>query len=177
MPYQLIDDNIALLKSALELLRSLDDLHYAQRQLDERKSGIGPHLRHVIDHYQCLLNAVESGDLIDYDHRERSDSVEVSVSRATRVLHELIAGLEGAKTIDKDKVYRVRMDCGTNHDAPDQALCQSTLGRELQFLVSHTVHHFAIIDLYCHLLDIPVPAGFGVAPSTLKYLQQASVQA
>ena len=170
MSYQLIEDNIALLKSVIELLGSMDDRQYCMRQLGGEKSGVGPHLRHVIDHYQCLLAGVE-GDKIDYDHRERSDLVEVSVNRARQVLYDLIAGLEGTRAIPKDKALLVRMDCGTNNEAADQSWCISSLGRELQFLVSHTVHHFAIIDLFCHTMDVPVPNGFGVAPSTLKYLR------
>lgn len=170
MSYQLIDDNIVLLKSAIKLLASFDDDQFARRQFDGAKSGVGPHLRHVIDHYKCLLSGVE-GERIDYDYRERDDELEQSVVRAKEVMYELIAGLEGMKSCHKEKGYRIRMDCGTNNEATDQAWCSSSLGRELQFLVSHTVHHFAIIDLHCHMMGISVPDGFGVAPSTLKYQQ------
>ena len=174
MAYQLIDDNIVLLKSAIELLNSFNDSQYSMRQVNESKSGVGPHLRHVIDHYHCMLMGV-IGDKIDYDHRERADTIESSVSRATEVMHELIAGLEGAKSFSKDKKFAVRMDCGTNNENDVQAWCESTLGRELQFLVSHTVHHFAIIDIYCQVMGISVPEGFGIAPSTLKYMQCSSI--
>ncbi len=174
MAYQLIDDNIVLLKSAIELLNSFNDRQYSMRQMNESKSGVGPHLRHVIDHYQCLLSGVGK-DRIDYDQRERADTVETSVSRARDVMYELIAGLEGAKSFCKDKKIAVRMDCGTNNENDAQAWCESTLGRELQFLVSHTVHHFAIIDIYCQVMGIPVPEGFGIAPSTLKYMQCSSI--
>lgn len=170
MSYQLIDDNIVLLKSAIELLASFDDERFSRRQQGGEKSGVGPHLRHVIDHYKCLLAAAET-ERIDYDHRERDNDSEHSVSRAKEILYELVAGLEDLKDLGKDHLYLVRMDCGTNNETGDQEWCRSTLGRELQFLVSHTVHHFAIIDLYCYAMGIAVPDGFGVAPSTLKYLK------
>jgi len=170
MGYSLFDDNITLLRSAIELLGSFDDRRYSMRQCDGKKSGVGPHLRHVIDHYVCLMSGVD-GDRVDYDHRDRADSIETSIKRAIEVMNELIAGLEGAKTVPVTKSLMVRMDSGTNYGDDSQSWCHSTLGRELQFLVSHTVHHYAIIDLYCCGMNIRVPDGFGVAPSTLKYLQ------
>lgn len=165
----LIEDNIALLKSAIELLNSFDDARFAMRQLKGSKSGVGSHMRHVIDHYQCLLSSVE-GVEINYDHRERSGDVERLVSRSIQALDQIIVGLDGAKQMDKDRCFRVRMDCGTNHSDDGQMWCESSFGRELQFLVSHTIHHFAIIDLFCQLMGLQVPKDFGVAPSTLKYI-------
>src|SRR5437773_951430 len=34
----------------------------------------------------------------------------------------------------------------------------------------HVLEHFAILRLICHVIDIPVPAEFGVAPSTLRHM-------
>ena len=34
--------------------------------------GIGPHLRHCLDHFICFLRGVESGD-VDYDARDRDE--------------------------------------------------------------------------------------------------------
>jgi hypothetical protein len=45
----------------------------------------------------------------------------------------------------------------------------STVGRELMYAVAHTIHHYALIAVMCGMLEVPVPQGFGVAPSTLKY--------
>ena len=36
-------------------------------------------------------------------------------------------------------------------------------------LVAHAIHHYALIAVMCELMKMTVPAGFGVAPSTLKY--------
>ena len=65
----------------------------------------------------------------------------------------------------------VKMDCG----GEDDGWQPSTLGRELQFLVSHTVHHFAMIGGMCSCLDVKMEEGFGVAPSTLKYRELRSI--
>ena len=45
----------------------------------------------------------------------------------------------------------------------------STIGRELMYAVAHAIHHYALIGVMCGLMGVPVPAGFGVAPSTLKH--------
>ena len=40
------------------------------------------------------------------------------------------------------------------------------------YAVAHAIHHYALIAVMCGMLEVPVPAGFGVAPSTLKYHEQ-----
>jgi hypothetical protein len=42
----------------------------------------------------------------------------------------------------------------------------SSLCRELAFLGSHTVHHFALLLEHCHQQGVSVPEGFGKAPAT-----------
>ena len=42
-------------------------------------------------------------------------------------------------------------------------------GRELAFVLSHTVHHNALIRVMVKLLGADVPADFGYAPSTLAH--------
>ena len=61
------------------------------------------------------------------------------------------------------------MDCGRSGE-----WCASTGRRELQFLLSHSVHHYAIIAMICGQHEIEVPEGFGVAPSTLKYRESTA---
>jgi hypothetical protein len=42
----------------------------------------------------------------------------------------------------------------------------STLGRELAFVLSHTIHHQALIALLLAIRGLHVPDRFGYAPST-----------
>jgi hypothetical protein len=44
---------------------------------------------------------------------------------------------------------------------------QSSLKRELQFLVSHTVHHYALIKELLRRTGFDAGTEFGVAPSTI----------
>ena len=45
----------------------------------------------------------------------------------------------------------------------------SSLGRELEFVISHTIHHHALIKERLQHLGIEFDETFGVAPSTLEY--------
>jgi len=51
-------------------------------------------------------------------------------------------------------------------------LSDSTVRRELQYLQSHTIHHFALISMILRLQGLRPADDFGVAPSTLQYLQK-----
>jgi uncharacterized damage-inducible protein DinB len=46
--------------------------------------------------------------------------------------------------------------------------CQSSVGRELQHLINHTVHHYAFVALILRLQGVAIEDDFGVAPSTLQ---------
>jgi hypothetical protein len=48
----------------------------------------------------------------------------------------------------------------------------STVARELQYLLSHTIHHHALIGTICASLAVALPKDFGIALSTLKYRHQ-----
>jgi len=48
----------------------------------------------------------------------------------------------------------------------------SSMGRELQFLLGHTVHHSALIVMIIDGIGLSIPDGFGIAPSTLRHNQK-----
>ena len=45
----------------------------------------------------------------------------------------------------------------------------SSIGRELQILSSHTIHHFALIAMTLRAMGYHVDRDFGMAPSTLRF--------
>jgi len=51
---------------------------------------------------------------------------------------------------------------------------ETTAGRELAFVLSHTIHHNALIDVMARTLGVPVPDRFGYAPSTIAHLEKAA---
>jgi hypothetical protein len=40
------------------------------------------------------------------------------------------------------------------------------------YAVAHAVHHYALIGVMAGIMEVKLPVGFGVAPSTLKHLAE-----
>ena len=51
----------------------------------------------------------------------------------------------------------------------DSPLTLSTYGRELVYAIAHAIHHYALISVMARLLEVVLPAHFGVAPSTVAH--------
>lgn len=160
----LIEANLHYLAQAQRLLTQLDDDAFARPSPAFYRSTIGGHLRHCLDHYDSFLNGAPGGK-VDYDQRMRLPSLETETASAAAKTNTVCVELS-ALILDPPPVgLLVKMDCGV-----EEAEWQpSTLGRELQFLVSHTVHHFAMIGGICRELKIEPEADFGVAPSTIRH--------
>jgi uncharacterized damage-inducible protein DinB len=166
----LIRANIHLLEQAKRLLVEMADTDYAAPDGTLYGSSLGQHLRHCLDHYSSFLGGL-SGAAIDYDHRVREQKLECSTSCAGDEILQIRNRLEEAKGLDVTSGVKVKMDCGGG----DRSWHDSTLGRELQFLVSHTIHHFAMIKGMCTHRGIEMEEGFGMAPSTLRHRELTSI--
>ena len=107
---------------------------------------------------------------IDYDARKRDQEIETDPKAALAEIAAMRRFLsDGARNIEYSTVLTVKVDCGGYCEDEEALWQQSTIGREAQFLVSHTVHHFAIIWIMCRAVGISLEADFGVAPSTLRH--------
>lgn len=155
----LLQHNIASLRQALEIL----DL-VAHHGL-EYGATVGPHLRHVTDHYACFFDGLSRG-LIDYDKRERDPTAETQLDVARQRIVALSARL--ADLSQQSLPPRLMVQLASAADAGAQQSWSSP-DRELQFLQSHAVHHYALIRLHLQDLGIDLGAAFGKAPSTLQY--------
>jgi hypothetical protein len=154
--------NRRLLDQGLGLLRRLSDAQYAEPRGDW--DPIGAQYRHVLEHYQCLLAGLP-GAVLDYDARRRDRELERSRARARSATLDIQTAL--AAIAGRDGAEPVRIQVRTAADAQAPEWSASTLGRELQFLASHTVHHFALIKLLLRDEEIGLDPNFGVAASTI----------
>jgi len=165
--------NAEFLGQALALLDALPVDAYAQRPPQFERGGVGVHLRHVLDHFDAFLDGLAPG-CIDYDARARDEATEVDIDvararlRATIARLELLGPAEESAAVWAAREMQVRMDLGGRSAAREHS-CISSLGRELQYLVAHTVHHFALIAVALRSCGHQLPADFGVAPSTLRH--------
>lgn len=149
-----IDANLELLRQAVSLLERLTDSAYA---------SIGGHVRHILEFYECLLDGFNA-NRIDYDARRRDRRVELDRAVAIARILQIMGRLENSALLRGDAVIRVRME-----DSQDWSTNWSTTGRELQFVRSHTIHHFALIAMILPAHGVTVDRGFGVSPATLRY--------
>lgn len=153
--------SLSILKQGEALLRYLHDDEYTHCLPSVFGNSIGVHIRHNLDHYACFLAGLPSGR-IDYTARQRNTRIE---TKRTDALAEFARVGRAFETLDMTGgVLRVRSESN-----PDNALTSSSMARELEFLMSHTVHHYAIVAILCRLQGIAVDDGFGVAPSTLRH--------
>ena len=162
---RLIRANLHYLKQAGALLDRLDDRRYAQPVVNFYGSSVGGHLRHCLEHYLSFLAGMENGR-VDYDDRKRDVALETVVREAAGAVGRIQSRLEELLEGESPVGLLVKMDCGGDEEIEWQP---STMGRELQFLVSHTVHHFAMIGGICKALEVDLEEDFGVAPSTLRH--------
>jgi hypothetical protein len=127
---------------------------------------IGAHLRHVIEHYEALLLPAEPG-VVDYDSRPRDRDLQRNRSVALRRLHRLLHRLNDWTAADLGSPLQVR---GRGGVAGDFGFAVgSSIGRELVFVASHAIHHYALLKPHCIEHGIPIGPAFGRAPSTVAH--------
>ncbi|HSB55713.1 MAG TPA: DinB family protein [Gemmatimonadales bacterium] len=157
--------NREVLAQAADLLGRLSDADYVASGGLAGRSPIGAHLRHALDHYRSFFAGLKDGR-VDYEARHRDSALEhdrllaaEEVARLRRALEQLTGG-EGNREILVNLCSMADPGAGADWS-------RSTLKRELQFLVSHTVHHFALIRVRLLDLGLEPEEEFGMAPSTI----------
>jgi uncharacterized damage-inducible protein DinB len=155
-----------VLQQGEALLRTISDANYTRKLRPAFNSAIGGHYRHCIDHFRCLLQGLKANE-INYDHRKRDPRIETDREFALAETQRILSACQFIPTPFLRCPINVRSQIA--YDADESPIIGSTVGRELMYAVAHTVHHYALIAVMCGLLDVPVPIGFGIAPSTLQY--------
>ncbi len=154
----------AVLAQVEAVLAGLTQAQYVQNPVGTFKSSIGGHVRHCLDHIEALISA--DAGFIDYDKRRRGTSIETDLAAAIAETRRLSAALDSlsGRAMGGDLVVSLML----SGDGP-ALRWGSSLGRELAFVLSHTIHHGAMIAAMVELVGAEVPAGFGLAPSTIAY--------
>ncbi|MCR9276809.1 MAG: hypothetical protein NXH85_02450 [Pseudomonadaceae bacterium] len=148
--------NLVCLGELTDLLAAIDDATYCS--ISPLVDGsMGTHVRHLLEFYQIFLDEWDSGNVC-YVHRERCMELQTSVDAAhTRAL-EICSNLQ-----------RVHVDMPLRVAHFGGAISQSCTTRELSYLLDHTVHHLALINVHARLADIPLPEQFGFSASTVAH--------
>ena len=164
---KLIADNLAALQQALDLLERFDDAQFNQTNGALALSSIGSHLRHCLDFYQCFLTGMAKGR-INYDQRARDERVETNRLFAVAKIKAMIEGLSQLPATVERREVEVLLE-GSAEPANVAEWSHSSVKRELQFLLSHTIHHYSLIAVSLRAQGFEPGTSFGVAPSTLQY--------
>ncbi len=160
-----INNCIGLLNQAADLIAGIDDKVYAAKSPISPGGSIGSHLRHILEFYQNFLAGIETGQ-IDYNLRNRHSLTERNREFAIERIESIIDRLRSLSVSNENATLIVTME---DDGLSIPAAGRSSLLRELDFLQSHTVHHYSLVAILLRLHEIDPGEGFGVAPSTMNY--------
>lgn len=170
----LIDENVQTLAQLAKLLGSVSAQDY-QRPLGAKATqSLGKHVRHILEHYQTLLDACATAPAqasFDYEQRKREAALETQPDRASERVADLQAGLKALANMPPFTALTLSYPVAVGETDEPTAL-PTSLGRELAFLTSHSIHHMALLGLLGEQLGMAPPEHFGVHPSTLRYWAQ-----
>src|SRR4030095_7801706 len=103
-----------------------------------------------------------------YDQRARDERVEENRLFAMVEIKALIEGLCQLSPAAERRELEVLLD-DSAEEPDDSVWSRSSVKRELQFLLSHTIHHYSLIAVALRAQGFEPGVEFGVAPSTLQY--------
>jgi hypothetical protein len=154
-----------VLLQALGLLFNIRDARYSRMAEAPYSASIGGHYRHILEHFQCLVHGIRSGE-INYDARERNPRLETEVTYATIATCDVLRAIKNYT--DESLARPCKVVNSVSYGPGEAPVMESNIGRELAYCVGHAIHHYAIIRLIGSHLGVEVPKEFGIAPSTLK---------
>lgn len=162
MPHPTLQPLVDLLHQMRTMVQRLDEIDYAMPAPGRTTGGIGGHVRHCLDHVSALIAGTRTG-LCAYDRRQRGTDVETSRAAAVDAITDAMIGVLhlDAATLESEVFVETQLDPGGA-----TLVTRSTVCRELVFLMSHTIHHNAIVSQMLHTRGIEVAPRFGFAPAT-----------
>ena len=146
------------------LLDRTSDLDYLSRPDGGVSGSVGAHVRHCLDHVRAVLDAADGG-LLSYDGRVRDTALEQKRTLGILALQQQRDRLEALAGNRADQPIRLEAQVDYRGGAVEVT---SSLGRELVFVLQHTIHHQAIVALLLAARGIAIPPRFGYAPSTVQ---------
>ena len=165
-----LEANSEAIRQGTSFLGLLTDQQYGAPVSQLGGQRIGPQFRHVLEHYQSFFDGLKAENAVrlcevDYENRKRDLRLEVNRSFAIEAAHAISRTMRSLHELKPRTSLLVKREEGL---APD-CWTDSSVAREMQFLLSHTIHHYALIGMISRCLGVQPPDDFGVAPSTLRH--------
>jgi len=168
---RITENSIHYLYQAVELLGRLTDEQYMRKDLLLNTSSVGAHMRHTLDHYFRFLDGLEEGR-IDYEARTRGPRLDIDRAFAIKQIKETIKRVASLAASNGDRRLMTRIEAG-DRGVEEIKWATSTVARELDFILSHTIHHYGMIAIILRIQQVEPGAEFGIAPSTLRYMRES----
>lgn len=174
---QLCDYTAAVLAQMVSVIQA-----YEGAQRSDYAAHVGAHMRHIIEHYDTLVNAWATSQKTpgtsceaDYDARARNLEVEANPLEAIRRIALIVAAFGSRAGLNEAAMHQCVFVFTRGGLNGEHNFCTpSTLARELMFLNSHATHHFAIMQGYAGERGQTLGAGVGKAPATVAHEQRLS---
>ena len=164
----MINSQINILAQAKTYLQSTTPCSYTQIISPQFTSSAGMHMRHILDHYFAIIVGLDT-DIIDYDKRSRGGKIETNIDAALTLISEIELVLSSLSRQQLQQVIQLSTEVSVEFKQVE--IVSSTLARELVFVGSHAIHHFAMIDQISKAQKLSTPAQFGIAPATATFLR------
>lgn len=150
-----------------ESLNMLNNDQYVQPSKTLFNATIGQHVRHIIELFICLEQGYDNGT-VNYEKRKRDLRIETDKDLANSLLQDIYISLNRANK-------KLLLESNYDEHSAETITVTTNYYREIIYNLEHTVHHMALIRVGINEVStIEVPAGFGVASSTMKHRQQCA---
>lgn len=164
----MITSQLEILNQGKSYLAAIDDNQYVEVKAPLFSSSVGTHIRHIVDHYQALME--RKNHVVNYNKRQRFSKIETCRLTALVAIDAIIEWLTDLSEHHLTESVSVISEIALSEEV--DSLTGSTLARELVFVSSHAVHHYSIIKVISGLQNVRLPDTFGIAPATASFLRQ-----
>ncbi len=161
----------AVIQGCLEACRRCRELVETIIGQEGAYEGVGPQLRHCLDHFLCLLRCADSG-VVDYDARDRDRRLEEDPHYFLTIMDSVVRQLRSMDPAVLRRILTLHQEVAPGGQSGQ---VDTNMERELAFLSSHTIHHIAIMSLLAEARGVEFPPGLGVAFSTATFMQRPAV--
>lgn len=128
--------------------------------------SIGAHVRHILDRFHCFFSGLQAA-CVDYDARKRDREIEHNLEAATFALAIVARRVEQLSQMQfSAEIIQIKESVHPSNPAVE---ISSTVEREMMDLITHSIHHLAIISLIAKSFGYQMGTDFGKAPSTIVY--------
>lgn len=160
-----------ILTQLTDLVNQLSEQDFTKPVDSLGHSTIGQHLRHTLEFFICLEQGFESG-LINYDKRAHDKLIESDKFIALATLNKISDFI-----LSQSSDRALKLEAGYDLHKEEFVTIETNFLRELVYNIEHAVHHMAIMKIGIREIApaIKLPHDFGIAASTIRYQESASV--